>query len=179
MKRRDFITLLGGVAAAWPIVARAQQGGGMRRIGVLMGYAESDLDAQTKMAAFREGLQRLGWAEGRNIRIDTRWPIPADVESAQGLAKELVALQPGVILSQITPTTAALLQHSANAKTVRPLYHITMDKDRHRRTICCQARTRPGEDAMSRLKLGIRRWSVLVASEFRAATAPNAPCQTR
>src|SRR5215813_5130105 len=136
MKRREFITLLGGAALVWPLAARAQQGGGMRRIGVLMGYAESDLDAQTKIAAFREGLQKLGWAEGRNVRIDTRWPIPADVESMQRLAKELVALQHDVILSQITPTTAALLQHSANAKTVRPLYHSTIDKDRHRRTIC-------------------------------------------
>ena len=133
-KRREFITLLG--AAAWPMAAGAQQAERVRRIGVLMGHAESDSDAQVNVAAFRESLQRLGWAEGRNIRIDTRWPIPADVESMQRLAKELVALQPDVILSQITPTTAALLQHSANAKTVRPLYHITMDKDRHRRTIC-------------------------------------------
>ena len=112
MKRREFITLLGGAALVWPLAARAQQGGGMRRIGVLMGYAESDLDAQTKIAAFREGLQKLGWAEGRNVRIDTRWPIPADVESMQRLAKELVALQPDVILSHITPTTAALLQQT-------------------------------------------------------------------
>jgi putative ABC transport system substrate-binding protein len=111
MKRREFITLLGG-AAAWPFAARAQQGVRVRRIGVLMGYAESDLDAQTKIAAFREGLQKLGWAEGRNVRIDTRWPIPADVESMQRLAKELVALQPDVILSHITPTTAALLHQT-------------------------------------------------------------------
>jgi len=111
VKRREFITLLGG-AATWPLAVRAQQGERMRRIGVLMGYAESDSDAQAKVAAFREGLQRLGWAEGRNIRIDTRWPIPADVESMQRLAKELVALQPDVILSHITPTTAALLQQT-------------------------------------------------------------------
>jgi len=73
---------------------------------------ETDSNAQTNVAAFPQTLQSLGWAEGRNIRIDTRWPIPADVESMQGLAKEPVALQPGVILSQITPTTAALLQHT-------------------------------------------------------------------
>jgi ABC-type uncharacterized transport system substrate-binding protein len=110
MNRRDFITLLGGAAVAWPLTARAQER--VRRIGVLMGYAESDWDAQGKIAAFREGLQKLGWAEGRNIRIDTRWPIPADAESMQRLAKELVALEPDLILSHITPTTAALLQQT-------------------------------------------------------------------
>jgi putative ABC transport system substrate-binding protein len=109
-RRREFITLLGGAAVAWPIAARAQER--VRRIGVLMGYAESDWDAQGKIAAFREGLQKLGWAEGRNIRIDTRWPIPADAESMQRLAKELVALEPDLILSHITPTTAALLQQT-------------------------------------------------------------------
>jgi putative ABC transport system substrate-binding protein len=110
MRRRDFITLL-GATAAWPLAARAQPER-MRRIGVLMGYAESDLDAQAKVAAFREALQKLGWAEGRNIRIDTRWPIPADTESMQRFAKELVTLQPDLILSHITPTTAALLQQT-------------------------------------------------------------------
>jgi putative tryptophan/tyrosine transport system substrate-binding protein len=112
MKRREFITLLGG-AAAWPLAARAQQPGErMRRIGVLMGYAESDSEAQANLAAFREGLQKLGWTEGRDIRIDTRWATPADAESVQRFAKELVALQPDLILSHITPTTAALLQQT-------------------------------------------------------------------
>jgi putative tryptophan/tyrosine transport system substrate-binding protein len=113
LERRKFITLLGGAAAvAWPLAARAQQPERMRRIGVLMGYAESDSDAQARVAAFRDGLQKLGWAEGRNIQIDTRWPIPADLESMQRFAKELVALRPDVILSHITPTTAALLQQT-------------------------------------------------------------------
>ena len=80
-RRREFITLLGGAAAAWPLAAHAQQGERMRRIGVLMGYAESDLEAQAWVAAFREGLQKLGWAEGRNIRIDLRWA------AADGLAQ--------------------------------------------------------------------------------------------
>ena len=111
MRRREFITLLGG-AAAWPLAARAQQPGAMRRIGVLMGYAESDPRAQAWAAAFREGLQKLGWTEGRNIRIDTRWAAPGDAEARQRFAKELVALQPDLILSHATPTTATLLQQT-------------------------------------------------------------------
>ena len=93
MRRREFITLLGG-AAAWPLAARAQQGERMRRISVLMAYAESDPEGQAWVAAFREGLQKLGWAEGRNIWIDTRWTTAGDVESMQQFAKELVALKP-------------------------------------------------------------------------------------
>jgi putative ABC transport system substrate-binding protein len=116
MKRREFITLLGGAAATspilWPLAARAQQPERMRRIGVLMGYAESDSDAQARLAAFRDGLRKLGWVEGDNIQIDTRWPIPADLMSMQRFAKELVALRADVILSHITPTTAALLQQT-------------------------------------------------------------------
>jgi putative ABC transport system substrate-binding protein len=111
VRRREFITLLGG-AAAWPLAARAQQAERMRRIGVLMGYAENDSDAQARVAGFREGLQKLGWTEGRNIRIDTRWVAPDDAESMQRFAKELVALQPDLIISSITPTTAALLQET-------------------------------------------------------------------
>jgi hypothetical protein len=94
MRRREFIRLLGGATVAWPLAARAQPADRVRRIGVLMGYAESDSDAQANVAAFRESLQKLGWAEDRNIRIDIRWPIPADLESMQRFAKELVALQP-------------------------------------------------------------------------------------
>ena len=111
MNRRDLITLLGGAAAAWPIAARAQQPSGMRRIGVLMSYAESDPDGAVFVAAFREGLQQLGWAEGRNIRIDARW-AGLDTKVMQQFAKELIALQPDLILSQTTSTTAALLQQT-------------------------------------------------------------------
>ena len=110
-KRREFITLLGG-AAAWPLAARAQQAERMRRIGMLMGYAESDRVGQAWSAAFREGLQKFGWAEGRNIRIDTRWATARDAEARQQFAKELVALQPDLILANNTPTTAALIQHT-------------------------------------------------------------------
>ena len=85
MRRREFITLLGGAAAAWPLAARAQQPERMRRIGVLMGYAESDRKDRPMVAAFREGLQKLGWTEGRNIRIDTRWATPDDAESTTAI----------------------------------------------------------------------------------------------
>ena len=112
MRRRKFITLAGSVAVAAPTFARAQQPDGMRRIGVLMAFAESDPEAQARVAAFRDGLQKLGWAEGRNARIDTRWATPDDVGLIQRLAKELVALQPDVIFSPTTPATAALLQHT-------------------------------------------------------------------
>jgi putative tryptophan/tyrosine transport system substrate-binding protein len=86
LQRREFITLLGGAAAAWPLAARAQQPDRVRRIGVLMGYAESDLEAQAHIAAFRDGLQN-------NTQIDT-WAAPDDAESRRRCATELVALQP-------------------------------------------------------------------------------------
>jgi putative ABC transport system substrate-binding protein len=111
LKRREFITVLVGASATWPLAAYAQQGEQMRRIGVLMGYAENDSDGQDWVAAFREGLQKLGWTEGRNIRIDTRWASD-DAEAMQRFAQELVALQPDLILSQTTPTTTALLQET-------------------------------------------------------------------
>jgi putative tryptophan/tyrosine transport system substrate-binding protein len=111
MRRRDFITLLGG-AAAWPLAARAQQVDGMRRIGVLMAFAESDREGQAEFAAFREGLQKLGWLDGRNVRFDTRWAAPDDADARQRFAMELVALQPDLILSHGTPITASVLQQT-------------------------------------------------------------------
>src|SRR5215467_5306305 len=109
IRRRDFFPVL-GAAVAWPLAARAQPDR-IRRIGLLMAFAESDPEGQTAVAALREGLQNSGWTEGRNVRIDTRWAA-GDTEAMQRLAKELVALQPDLILSQSTPTTAALLQHT-------------------------------------------------------------------
>jgi hypothetical protein len=94
MRRRDALSLLGGAAVSWPLTAGAQQlAEQRRRIGVLMTYDESDPQGQPLVAAFREGLRTLGWAEGRNIQIDTRWGT-LDVELRQRFAKELVTLKP-------------------------------------------------------------------------------------
>src|SRR5271168_5218891 len=111
MKRRDVITLLGGAAAAWPRVARAQQPERMRRIGVLLSAAEGDPESQAQIAAFREALQQLGWTEGRNVRIDYRWAVDQQA-LRRGFAKELVALQPDVVIERSTPVLAALLQET-------------------------------------------------------------------
>jgi putative ABC transport system substrate-binding protein len=110
MKRRDFIALLGGATAAWPLAARAQQPERMRRIGILMPFAERDPEAQARVTTFREGLQKLGWTEGRNIRIDYRWG--PDAKLIPRFAEELVALEPDLILANSTPATASLLQQT-------------------------------------------------------------------
>src|SRR5260370_11297429 len=106
-----------GGGGGWARAAGTQERERMGRIGVLMGFAESDREAQSWVAAFREELGKLGWTEGRNIEIDTRWAT-ADVESMQRLAKELVALQPDLILSSITPATAAMLQQTRTAPII-------------------------------------------------------------
>jgi putative ABC transport system substrate-binding protein len=95
MRRREFITLLGGAVAAQPLTVWAQQTDQMRRIGVLMGWPESDAEAQSALAAFVQALQQLGWAIGRNARIDTRWTTSTDAESMQRFAKESLATPPG------------------------------------------------------------------------------------
>jgi putative tryptophan/tyrosine transport system substrate-binding protein len=110
VRRREFITLVGG-AATWPLVARAQQPERMRRIGVLMAYAESAEEGQAVVEAFRQELQKLGWTDGRNLRIDYRWAA-VNAEAMERFAKELVALQPDLILSQDTPTTVTLLHQT-------------------------------------------------------------------
>jgi putative ABC transport system substrate-binding protein len=107
MKRRDFITLLGGATVAWPLAARAQQPERMRRIGVLSSLAETDLEAQAWDAAFRTQLVELGWIDGRNIHIDYRWGA-GSVDRMQLFAKELVRLNPDVLVTISTPATAAL-----------------------------------------------------------------------
>ena len=104
MRRREFITLLGGAAAAWPLAARAQKAGGMRRIGILVNGAEADPEMQVRIAAFRRELGQLGWVEGHNIRIDLRFSA-ADPERLPQLAKELLALNSEVIFVHTTPGT--------------------------------------------------------------------------
>src|SRR5262245_58000112 len=107
MRRREFITLLGG-AAAWPLAARAQQSERVRRVGVLTYLAADDVEGQARLAAFAQALKQLGWSEGRNLRIETRWATADDIRRH---AAELVALAPDVLLAATgTATVAPLLQ---------------------------------------------------------------------
>jgi len=109
MKRRAFITLVGGAAAAWPLAARAQQATDrLRQIGVLVNLAESDLEAQPRLNAFQGRLQELGWTEGRNVRIDYRWTA-GDYDRMRAHAAELVALGPDVLLAADSVREAGLL----------------------------------------------------------------------
>jgi putative tryptophan/tyrosine transport system substrate-binding protein len=110
--RRTLLVGALGLMAMPLAAAEAQQTTQIRRIGVLMGLPERDPRAQARVAAFRKGLQTLGWEEGRNVRIDIRWATTSDAPAMQRAAKELVALQPDVILSHNTPTTATLLRHT-------------------------------------------------------------------
>jgi putative ABC transport system substrate-binding protein len=106
MRRRSFLTLLGGAAAAWPLAARAQQDGRMRRVGVLMPNDEADLEAQARFQAFRQGFADLGWVEGRNVRIDMRW-MAGHADRFVTAAQELVALKPDVVVAVNTPAVQA------------------------------------------------------------------------
>jgi putative ABC transport system substrate-binding protein len=108
MKRREFMTLLGGAAAAWPLATRAQQSGRVRRIGVLMPLDEDDPVGKAIVSAFFQALAGLGWADGRNVRIDLRWLGGGDINRIRALAKELVGLKPDIIVTGSTPATAAL-----------------------------------------------------------------------
>ena len=121
MKRRQFITGLVGTAA-WPLAARGQQGGPMRRIGVLMSVAADGPQGQARVAAFVNGLQQLGWTDGRNVRIDTRWgSLNADVRK---FAAELVEFAPDVILTSSSVATAAMLQAT---RTIPIVFTIVID----------------------------------------------------
>ena len=110
MKRRKFITLLGGAVAAWPLAARGQARKRMRRIGVLMSFAVNDPEAQSRVAAFENGLQELGWIKGHNLRIEYRWADNPDV--LRTYAIELVGMAPDLILANSTPVMAALQEQS-------------------------------------------------------------------
>jgi putative ABC transport system substrate-binding protein len=128
MTRRELMTLIGGAAAAssvsWLLRAHAQQADRMRRIGVLMAHAEVDPEFQAYVDAFREELQKLGWTEGRNVRIDIRWGALDDAESRQRFAKELVTFQPDLIITQNTPPTASMLQQT---RTIPVVFVIVAD----------------------------------------------------
>jgi putative ABC transport system substrate-binding protein len=106
MRRRDFISLLGGAAVAWPIAARAQQHERMRRIGLLINLAADDPESQARRAAFQQGLQQLGWIDGRNVRIIARWGA-GDADRIRSSAAELVAIAPDVILATSSPALVA------------------------------------------------------------------------
>ena len=117
MRRREFITLLAGSAAAWPLAARGQRGERMRRIGVLMAVAESDADVRKGIAIFQQRLQELGWRDGQNIRIDYRWG-DADPRRIQALAKELVDLHPDALVGHSTPSARGLLNQTRSIPIV-------------------------------------------------------------
>jgi putative tryptophan/tyrosine transport system substrate-binding protein len=117
MQRRDFLRVLGGAAVAWPLAARAQQPDGIRRIGVLMNLSVSDPEAQGLVAAFRDGLAKLGWIDGRNVRLDYRWSA-GDFDRIRKYAAELVALAPDVILAYGGSTVGPLQQVSRTVAIV-------------------------------------------------------------
>jgi len=122
VRRREFITLLGGAAAIWPVAARAQQAGA-RRIGVLMPFAMTDAAGKREFAGFAQQLKDLGWTDGGNLRIDYRWSAgnPANM---QAMAKELIALQPDVLFSRSTPVTKAVLQQT---RTIPVVFAVVSD----------------------------------------------------
>jgi putative tryptophan/tyrosine transport system substrate-binding protein len=123
VRRREFISLIGGAAVATPLVARAQQPDQMRRVGVLMAYSESDPEAQALLAEFTQGLSELGWTGGRNLRLDVRW-APGDSGAMRTYAKELVALRPDVILADTTAATAAFQRET---QTIPIVFSIVAD----------------------------------------------------
>src|SRR4030088_932672 len=119
MRRREFITFFGG-AAVWPVSARAQQPERVRRIGVLLPGAADDLEFQTRVGAFQQGLQQAGWTIGRNVRIDTRWAT-TDAAEIRRHASELVALAPEVILAHGASAVGSLLQATRTVPVVFPV----------------------------------------------------------
>src|SRR5262249_7667895 len=126
MKRREFITLLGGAAVARPLAARAQQTGPMRRVGVLMGVAD-DAEGQARVKALQQGLQGLGWIEGRNVSIDYRW-TGGDATRARTYAAKLAKLSPDVIVAQTPPVIAAMRQATSSIPIV---FAAVLDPESH------------------------------------------------
>jgi len=117
MRRRDLLAMLGGAAAAWPLAARAQQPRRVRRVGMLMNLAADDPEGRTRLALFVQGLQEAGWADGRNVEIDTRWAA-GDAGQFPKYAAELIALEPDVIVATTTPAVMASQQASRTVPIV-------------------------------------------------------------
>jgi putative tryptophan/tyrosine transport system substrate-binding protein len=123
MKRREFIALVGGATVALPFTTGAQQGERVRRIGLLMAFAESDPAAQSQVAAFRGALAKLGWSEGNNLRIELRWGA-GDADKIIAFARELVELRPDAIVGQTTPVTGALARET---RTIPIVFAVVSD----------------------------------------------------
>jgi putative ABC transport system substrate-binding protein len=123
IRRREFITLLGGTAAAWPLAARGQQGERMRRIGMLMGVAEGDTEGERWVQAFLQAMQSLGWRRGTNVQIEIRWGA-SNLDRMRTFAKELVSLQPDLIQVTTTPATAAVIRET---RTIPIVFSIVSD----------------------------------------------------
>jgi len=123
IRRRECITLLGGAAAGWPLAARAQQGERMRRVGVLMAFDENDPKTKGWLSNLTQGLAELGWTDGRTVRTDVRWAA-GSVDRMRAFAKELVQLQPDVILTGATPATAAVQRET---RTIPIVFTVVSD----------------------------------------------------
>ena len=121
MKRREFITLIGGVAVTWPLPAQAQQTQQKRRIGVLMSFAESDASARAMFEGYRNALTQLGWTEGKNLQMEVRWAA-GDPDKIQAFSRELVELRPDAILVQGTISTGSVVrEHEASLSCLSTL----------------------------------------------------------
>jgi putative ABC transport system substrate-binding protein len=166
MRRREFITLIGG-AAAWPLAARGQQGERVRRIGVLNGRSRDDPEYQARMAAFQQALAQLGWTDGRNVRVDTRWGTTSTAEIRRQAA-ELAALAPDVILAGGASTVGPLLQAT---RTVSIVFTLGVDPVG---AGVVESLARPGGNAT-----GFMAWEFSIAGKWLELLKQIAPSVTR
>jgi putative ABC transport system substrate-binding protein len=165
--RREFITLLGGAAAAWPLTARAQQGERMRRIGVLISLAADDPETQRRVTAFVQWLQELGWTDGRNVRIDTRWAA-GDADNMRRYVAELIALAPDVFLASGGSVMGPLLQAT---RTVPVVFTLTPDPVG---AGFVASLARPGGNATGIYRVRIRHQREMAGAAQRDHTARDA-----
>jgi hypothetical protein len=173
MKRREFITLLGGAALVAPLTARAQQAGGMRRVGVVMGYAATDPAAQAQVAALRQELQKLGWEEGRNIRIDVRFS-GADAGRVRAAVMELMSFTPDVLVSNTNLVTAVV---QAEVRTIPIVFIFVGDpvgyrlaQDAGQRRVLLDVRGHQQTDNLRRRQYRHRRPGLVRHHESREPT---------